>query len=91
MNKKKNVIFFLGLILLVNCSFDTKTGIWSGAEDEMKRIIELEKEQIKNKNIKKIYSSKNIYYTEKALTSKITLSQPKKNLSYAYRSSKKNI
>jgi outer membrane protein assembly factor BamB len=82
MIEKKNVIFFLVLILLVNCSFDTKTGIWSGAEDEMKRIIELEKEQIKNKNIKKIYSSKNIYYTEKALTSKITLSQPKKNLSW---------
>ena len=82
MNKKKNVIFFLGLILLVNCSFDTKTGIWTGAEDEMKRIIELEKEQLKNKNIKKIYSSKNIYYIEKALTDKITLSQPKKNLSW---------
>ena len=82
MNKKKNVIFFLGLILLVNCSFDTKTGIWTGEEDEMKRIIELEKEQLKNKNIKKIYSSKNIYYIEKTLTDKITLSQPKKNLSW---------
>jgi len=82
MIEKKNVIFFLVLILLVNCSFDTKTGIWSGAEDEMKRIIELEKEQIKNKNIKKIYSSKNIYYIEKALTGKIILSQPKKNLSW---------
>ena len=82
MNKKKNVIFFLGLILLVNCSFDTKTGIWTGEENEMKRIIELEKEQLKNKNIKKIYSSKNIYYIEKALTGKIILSQPKKNLSW---------
>ncbi len=82
MSKKKNVIFFLVLILLANCSFDTKTGIWSGAEDEMKRIIELEKEQVKNKNIKKIYSSKNIYYIEKILTDKITLSQPKKNLSW---------
>ena len=28
MNKKKNLIFFLILILLVNCSFDDKTGIW---------------------------------------------------------------
>ncbi len=82
MNKKKNVIFFLGLILLVNCSFDTKTGIWTGVEDEVKRIIELEKEQLKRKNIKKIYSSKNIYYIEKALTGKIILSQPKKNLSW---------
>jgi outer membrane protein assembly factor BamB len=82
MNKKKNVIFFLALILLVNCSFDTKTGIWTGVEDEVKRIIELEKEQLKRKNIKKIYSSKNIYYIEKALTGKIILSQPKKNLSW---------
>ncbi len=48
------------LILLANCSFDTKTGIWTGVEDEVKRIIELEKEQLKRKNIKKIYSSKNI-------------------------------
>ncbi len=40
MNKKKNVIFFLALILLVNCSFDTKTGIWTGVEDEVKRISE---------------------------------------------------
>ena len=70
------------MILLVNCSFDTKTGIWTGVEDEVKRIIELEKEQLKRKNIKKIYSSKNIYYIEKALTGKIILSQPKKNLSW---------
>ena len=45
MNKKKNLIFFFVLILLVNCSFDNKTGIWSGGEDDKKRISELEKKQ----------------------------------------------
>ena len=43
MNKKKKLIFFLVLILLVNCYFDNKTGIWSGDKDEKRRISELEK------------------------------------------------
>ena len=42
MNKKKNLVFFLALILLINCSFDDKTGIWS---DEKKRIVKLEESQ----------------------------------------------
>ena len=54
MNKKKNLVFFLILILLVNCSFDTKTGIWSGTENEKERVVEIEKEQIREKNIEKI-------------------------------------
>ena len=78
MNKKKNLVFFLILILLVNCSFDTKTGIWTGGETEKKRVVELEKEQIRKKNIKKIYSIGNVYSLEKTLTKKIILSKPKK-------------
>ena len=31
---KKNLIFFLIFFLLVGCSFDTKTGIWGGSEEE---------------------------------------------------------
>ena len=50
MIKKKNVIFFLIFILLVNCSFDSKSGIskriWTGEEDEKKRIAEIEKLQL---------------------------------------------
>ena len=42
---KKNIIFFLLLILLNNCSFDSKTGIWGDAEKERKRISKLEKDQ----------------------------------------------
>ena len=82
MNKKKNLVFFLILILLVNCSFDTKTGIWSGEENEKKKVVELEKEQIKKKNIKKIYSIGDEYSLEKTLTKKIILSEPKKNSSW---------
>ena len=79
MNKKKNLVFFLILILLVNCSFDHTTGIWSGEENEKKKVVELEKEQIRKKNIKKIYSIEEEYTLEKTLTKKIILSKPKKN------------
>ena len=83
MNNKKNFIFFLILILLVNCSFDNKTGIWSGDQNERKRIIELEQDQIRReKNIVRIVSSENIYSEEKVLAQKISLSEPKKNLSW---------
>ena len=86
MNKKKSLIFFLVLILLVNCSFDNKTaiskGIWTGEEDERKRIIELRKQQTREESREMIYSSQNFYSTEKILTNKITLSKPNKNLSW---------
>ena len=82
MNKKKNLVFFLIIILLVNCSFDTKTGIWTGEKTEKKRIVELEKEQIRKKNIEIIYSTGKVYSLEKTLTKKISLSKPKKNLSW---------
>ena len=49
MNKKKNLIFLIALfILLNNCSFDNKTGIWSGSKEEKERISQLEKEQNQN-------------------------------------------
>ena len=82
MNKKKNLVFFLIIILLVNCSFDTKTGIWTGEKTEKKRIVELEKEQIRKKNIEIIYSTGKVYSLEKTLTKKIILSKPKKNSSW---------
>ena len=82
MNKKKKLIFFLVLILLVNCSFDNKTGIWSGDKDEKRRISELEKKQSRTISTDTIYSSENIYSEEKTLVKKISLSIPKKNLSW---------
>tara|TARA_Y100000590_G_scaffold452634_1_gene596156 strand:- start:917 stop:2272 length:1356 start_codon:yes stop_codon:yes gene_type:complete len=84
MNKKKNLIFLFLFFSLASCSFDNRVtqGIWSGLEDEKKRIIELEKEQIKESKRKKVYSSTSTYYKEKILTKKITLSKPKKNSSW---------
>ena len=82
MNKKKNLIFFLILILLVNCSFDNKTGIWRRGEDEKRRIAELEEKQNQAIYTAKIYSSENVYSEEKALVKTISLSKPKKNLSW---------
>ena len=82
MNKKKNLVFFLILILLVNCSFDTKTGIWDGEKAEKKKVTELKKEQDREKNIRKIYSIGDEYSLEKTLTKKITLSKPEKNSSW---------
>ena len=82
MNKKKNLIFFLIFILLVNCSFDNKTGIWSGSKKEKIRISELEKEQKQTKVVDYIYSSKSVYSKEISLTKKISISNPRKNLSW---------
>ena len=81
MNKKKNLIFFLIFILLLNCSFDKKSGIWSGNKKEKIRISELEKEQ-ETKVVDTIYSSEAIYDKEISLGRTISISNPKKNLSW---------
>ena len=38
MIKKKNLIFFLLFVFIANCSFDNKTGIWGGSEEEKRRL-----------------------------------------------------
>ena len=82
MNKKKSLIFFLVYILLVNCSFDTKTGIWTGDQVVKKKAAEKEKEKIRKQNRKKIYSVDYSYSFEKTLVKKINLSKPVKNLDW---------
>ena len=82
MNKKKRLTFFLILILLSNCSFDTKTGIWDGTEKEEEKISELEIRQKEIIDVYNIYSSENVYSKEISLTKNIILSEPKKNLSW---------
>ena len=57
MIKKKKLIFFLIFILLNNCSFDSKTGIWAGSEKEKRKISEIEKEQRQIIDIWQIYIS----------------------------------
>ena len=83
MINKKNLIFFLIFILLNNCSFDKKSGIWKGSEKEKRRVSELEKKQKEIIDVEKIYSSsENIILKEKSLIKNIKLSQPNKNLSW---------
>ena len=82
MIKKKKIIFFLILTLLNHCSFDNKTGIWSGGEKEKIKISEIEKEQKKLLEVKKIYSSRDNLLKEIKLSENIILSQPKKNTSW---------
>ncbi len=82
MSKKKYLISFFLLFLIPGCSFDTKTGIWSGAENEKKRIIELEREQLKETNRRKVYSSTSNFFKEKTLTKKIKLSKAKNHESW---------
>ena len=74
----KNLFLFSLLILLSCCSFDSKTGIWSGEEKEKRRITELEKEQNQIVDIINVYSSESIYSKEASLTENISISNSKK-------------
>ncbi len=82
MINRKRLVFFLIFILLSNCSFDNKTGIWGGSEKEKRRISELEKEQKQIIDIERVYSSEDIYNDEIPLTKGISLSKSKKNQSW---------
>ena len=82
MIKKKNLVFLLIFVLLNNCSFDDKTGIWGGSKKEKRRISQLKKEQGKIIDVTTIYSSGAIYSKEIALVQNISLSKPEKNLSW---------
>ena len=75
----KHLVLFLIFILLVNCSFH-KSKIWSGSEEEKKRVSELERQQSGTIEVIKIYSSENIYSEEVSASKNITLTRPQKNL-----------
>ena len=84
MTKKKIFTFFLVFFLISACSFDNKSGIWSG---EKKRVSKLEKEQKeveieKKREIINVYSSESVYSKEVSLKKKIKTSDPIKNLSW---------
>ena len=82
MIKKKNLIFLVLIILVYGCSFDDKTGIWSGNEEEKRRISQLKERQNQIIDVKKIYSTDTVYSKEITLSQKISLSKPQKNLSW---------
>ena len=73
-------LFFSIFILFSNCSFDKKTGIWSGELDEKKRIAELEEDQKNKIEVIKVYSSSNVEIEELSISKAVKLSKPKKNL-----------
>ena len=61
-------------ILLTSCSFDNKTGIWTGEEKEERKISKIGKEQKQITNVVNVYSTDSIYSKEKTLTKSISLS-----------------
>ena len=79
---KKYLIIILIIYLFTGCSFDSKTGIWSGDEKEKQKLAELEKEQNQKINVEKAYSSGNIYLREITAVKKVILNQPTKNLDW---------
>ena len=79
---KKKIFIFLIFILLTNCSFDNKTGIWGDSKKEKEKISKIELEQKKIISVEKIYSSENIFLKEVLLSKKILLPKSKKNLDW---------
>ena len=80
MNKKKNyLIYLLFFFLIQGCSFDNKTGIWSGSEDEQRKVLEIEREQNRKLEVVKIYSSKDFYSKEIIAEKKNSIIKTKKN------------
>ena len=71
------LIFISVFLLFTSCSFDSKTGIWSGDQKEKKILSQLEKNT--KKNIEKIYTSKEIPINEVVSTKNVNLNKPKKN------------
>ena len=76
---RKKIFFFLILVLLANCSFDSKTGIWKGDKKEKEKISELEKKQKNIIDTYKVYSSNNEYSKEIQLSKKVVMPKPNKN------------
>ena len=65
MVKKFRILpFFIILILITNCSFDNKTGIWNSEKNEKKRALDLENQQKSVLGTVKLYSSENKYTKE---------------------------
>ena len=79
MINKKILIIILLCVLLNNCSFDNKTGLWDGEEEEREAISKIEEEQNQVINVRKIFSGEEIYSKEILLNQSIVLSEAKKN------------
>ena len=72
-------IIIIFIFLLTGCSFDSKTGIWDGLENDEKRVRSIENKQNRNVEIVQVYTSQNIFSKEIVPTVSITLTKPIKN------------
>ena len=77
----KYLFFFLIFALFTSCSFDNKTGIWSGGEVK-KTVAELENEQNRTINVVKVYSSESFYSKEISAVKSASLTEPRANSSW---------
>ena len=80
--KKKYFTFFLIFILFASCSFANKSRIWTGSEEEKRRVNELEREQKRIVDVVRIYTSENISLKEIPAVKSISLTEPKTNSSW---------
>ena len=72
------IFFSIYIFLLSGCSFDSKTGIWSGNDKEKRRLSKIQTEA-ESKEIVRAYSSEKIYSEEINSATNIKLPQPRKN------------
>ena len=79
---KKYLIIILIIYLFTGCSFDSKTGIWSGSEKEKMRVAELEKEQKRIIDVVRVYTSDSTVSKEIPGIKSINLTVPKTNSSW---------
>ena len=77
MIKKKISFLLIVFVILNNCSFDSKTGIWGDAAKEREKITKLEKAQKEIVKVEKIYSSESFFRKEILLKQSIILSEAK--------------
>ena len=79
-NKGTKLFLFLFYFFLTSCSFDNKTGIWKGLEDEKERARELER--LQNRDLVTIYSSEVKVLEEIKAKKNIRLNTPNTNASW---------
>ena len=66
----------------MNCSFDDKTGIWSGSKAEKERLAEIERQQKNILETVKVYSSDKEFKEEILGTTKAKLTSSQKKSSW---------
>ena len=82
-NVTKKIYYLIIFIILAGCSFDSKTGIWSGSDKEKRRLSKIQ-EEAESKEVVRAYSSEKIYTEEVSSNTNIKLTQPQKNSDWSF-------